>query len=329
MMRRHNRSGFTLIELLVVIAIIGVLIALLLPAVQAAREAARRSQCTNNLKQIGIGLHNYHDAVQCLPWGQGPLGWNDWGPHVMILPFIEQGPMYNALNFSDGMANPGVGFNTTVIRSVITTYLCPSDLSRLTNAEGNTNYAGNAGSRPDAFFLKGLPSGLFGAVPETKAVNFSIALDGLSQTAAFSEKVKGIGNGANNNMRDPTKPSASIFDLAQQSPADSAMAYYTACKALNPTTATLAGGMAMGRYWHTGHGATGRYNHIMPPNTHSCAYSPDNGGGAYTASSRHSGVVNVLFGDGTVRAIKSTITPGIWWALGTSMGSETVSSSDY
>ena len=94
------RRGFTLIELLVVIAIIAVLIALLLPAVQAAREAARRAQCTNNLKQIGLALHNYHSAVNSFPWGDGPW-WIEWSAHTLLLPYMEQTPIYNALNFVD------------------------------------------------------------------------------------------------------------------------------------------------------------------------------------------------------------------------------------
>src|SRR3954451_2672849 len=127
-MRETKRRGFTLIELLVVIAIIGVLIALLLPAVQAAREAARRSQCTNNLKQIGIALHNYHDGTGSLPWGHGPFGWNDWSASVMLLPFIEQKQIYDAINFNANIsgANPGANENRTIQLMRLNVLLCPS-----------------------------------------------------------------------------------------------------------------------------------------------------------------------------------------------------------
>jgi prepilin-type N-terminal cleavage/methylation domain-containing protein/prepilin-type processing-associated H-X9-DG protein len=132
------RRGFTLIELLVVIAIIAVLIALLLPAVQAAREAARRSQCTNNLKQIGLALHNYHQAVGTFPQGHsqsasqlpytGYAGWSEWGPQAQLLPYMEQTPIYNAINFNfcSGYSY-GAHCNVTAANRLIASYMCPSD----------------------------------------------------------------------------------------------------------------------------------------------------------------------------------------------------------
>src|SRR5947209_20357742 len=137
-MRRVHRVGFTLIELLVVIAIIAVLIALLLPAVQAAREAARRTQCVNNLKQLGIALHNYHDAVGSLPPGQlEGNNWMDFSAHTYMLPYLEQAPLYNAINFTDVFQqgqNQGAywksTWNQTVWLTQVTGFLCPSDIRR-------------------------------------------------------------------------------------------------------------------------------------------------------------------------------------------------------
>jgi len=172
------RRGFTLIELLVVIAIIAVLIALLLPAVQAAREAARRAQCTNNMKQIGLGLHNYHQAVGTFPPGQGMScggasptafttydGWTEWGPLAMMLPYVEQQPIYNSINFNFcGGHGYGSACNLTGWTKVLSTYICPSDnyaafggapasqMAALTNAGNGTygpgtgNYRGSIGT---------------------------------------------------------------------------------------------------------------------------------------------------------------------------------------
>ena len=138
-MSASSKRGFTLIELLVVIAIIAVLIALLLPAVQSAREAARRMQCTNNLKQIGLGMHNYHSAnnafpmggsAQLNPRGQGPYEWENYSSFALMLGFLEQSPLYNAANF---MICPDTGYgygfaqNTTVYNTKLAMFLCPSD----------------------------------------------------------------------------------------------------------------------------------------------------------------------------------------------------------
>jgi prepilin-type N-terminal cleavage/methylation domain-containing protein/prepilin-type processing-associated H-X9-DG protein len=138
-MSAKMRRGFTLIELLVVIAIIAVLIALLLPAVQSAREAARRAQCTNNLKQIGLALHNYHQSVGSFPQGRsqsasapgftgGYANWGEWGAQAMMLPYMEQNPIYNAINFSY-CAGWGTGafVNASSFTRLIASYMCPSD----------------------------------------------------------------------------------------------------------------------------------------------------------------------------------------------------------
>jgi prepilin-type N-terminal cleavage/methylation domain-containing protein len=168
-----RRSAFTLIELLVVIAIIAVLIALLLPAVQAAREAAHRIQCTNNLKQFGLALHNYIDALQSLPFGKGDNYMDEipsapvyarWSTHSQILGFFEQMPLFNAINFNLPPETPfmdsySMGFmmvfqdpnreNATVCRIAISAFLCPSDPAETGGQagwDGGNNYFGNEGS---------------------------------------------------------------------------------------------------------------------------------------------------------------------------------------
>jgi prepilin-type N-terminal cleavage/methylation domain-containing protein len=350
-MRRRLRSGFTLIELLVVIAIIGVLIALLLPAVQAAREAARRAQCINNLKQIGISMHNYHDVFDALPFGHGPFGWNDWNAHTFLLPFLEQTNVYNSVNFSNGIsgAAPNNPQNLTIQRVQMNVLLCPSDALRLTSPYGHTNYTANDGSNPQ--FFGSQFSGMFGWVvnsnPEASldnkqnlgrtgtSIRFRDVTDGLSMTAAFSEKVKGIGN-SNQGQRDPLKPTANIFQVnftpSAANPDTIPQPYYNLCIAINPNTRALPTTEAMGNHWWSGHPYAGRYNHVMLPNTWSCLYPINgltNGNGAVPPSSRHPGIVNVLFGDGTVRPIKSTVSTTIWWALGTRAGGEAVSADSF
>src|SRR6516165_8833333 len=132
-----THRGFTLIELLVVIAIIAVLIALLLPAVQAAREAARRASCVNNMKQIGLGLHNYHQTYDCFPPGLYPtwlpesMTFNNigaWSPHTRLLSYMEQQPLFNAANFliANQQSPTGINANSTVVATRLTMFLCPS-----------------------------------------------------------------------------------------------------------------------------------------------------------------------------------------------------------
>jgi prepilin-type N-terminal cleavage/methylation domain-containing protein/prepilin-type processing-associated H-X9-DG protein len=228
MNQRHR--GFTLIELLVVIAIIAVLIALLLPAVQAAREAARRAQCTNNLKQVGLSMHNYHDSQGTLPPGVKGCCWGTW--LVFVLPYIEGGNIFNAWNFVgndryEATVQAGATFrygdppNTTVSYRRINSYTCPSDPNAL-NLPGGAgwavtchNYVVNFGNtitnQPNLYAWNNTKLGFLGApftdmgAPDTDitagtqqaaaagTVNFSGIPDGLSNTLMTSEILIGQG----------------------------------------------------------------------------------------------------------------------------------------
>lgn len=345
-----KRRGFTLIELLVAILVIAVLIALILPAVQAAREAGRRLQCSNNLKQLGLALHLYNERSGSLPWGQGPVGWNDWAAQVMLLPDIEQAVVYNAINFNDipssadGPAMPGFPANLTIQKIQIGGFLCPSDLDRLEVEYGHINYAANAGATPlfydanrrDALFSwSGNPADLVSVklwgvgVGPTRLAEIT---DGLSQTAAFSEKVKGI---LKANAFDGGSPTATLFSLGPQAPVDQPNPYFSNCKKLNPkdsSTPRVLIDDSMGSQWWPGHPIFGRYNHVMTPNTWSCTYGfigEGNSQGAVPPSSRHTGVVNVAFADGSVRPVKDSIMPMVWWALGSKAGGEIITSDSY
>ena len=219
--RKSSLKGFTLIELLVVIAIIAVLIALLLPAVQAAREAARRAQCTNNLKQLGLAVHNYHQQYNCIPphdmflASTNDLGWGwnaSWA--VCLLPNIEQAPLYNAYNFSWSDPTPNPGPNTTVDFTGIGTLVCPSDNQKVRPNPpwAPSNYKGNYGGPPNmrqwsgtiVEFLtcsvqgdkaNGWPVGTYwwGADSNLGIFGFESVTDGTAYTALFSEKLIGLG----------------------------------------------------------------------------------------------------------------------------------------
>lgn len=149
--RLNRRVGFTLVELLVVIAIIGILVALLLPAVQAAREAARRSSCSNNLKQLGLAIHNHEDVHKGLPLNQSYVGqtgqWDNNQPHFSwiahVLPFMEQGPLHNQINFTQGNA---VGVNLAVRQTVIPGLICPSSTFPKIRQNQNHSYVDGPGS---------------------------------------------------------------------------------------------------------------------------------------------------------------------------------------
>ena len=364
-MRLRISRGFTLIELLVVIAIIAVLIALLLPAVQAAREAARRAQCINNLKQMGLATANYVSTYDCLP-GQGYTEWQqDYSTHASLLPYLELQNLYNTCNFyarSNGNSNADEPVATTAMNTTIAAFQCPSDSDRLTGSssyagfgqDGHNSYMACAGSSGNAFTngWSSQWSGLFtdvvcdtskyvnsvglagvigGDVPASGAcVKLAAILDGTSNTVAFSERVKGVGY---LNQADSIKPSSAYV---QATPAPATLdpgTYYATCNAAGAPT---SGSTLDTSWWSSGLGwwnvdaTASRYCHVMPPNSWNCTWGPlKYSQGALGASSRHPGVVNVVFADGSTRSIKSTISNQVWWALGTKANGEIVSADQY
>ncbi len=341
-MTGRARRAFTLIELLVVIAIIGVLIGLLLPAVQAAREAARRAQCVNNLKQIGLSMHNYHDTTSSLPWGFGWFGTGSWGlqssAQVYLLPYMEQGTLYNNINFIQNANGdnfqPGGFTNSTVTRSVINAFLCPSDLNRLTFADAPCNYVSDAGATNNAMYYEAsnAPDAFTGWSTflgrYQKATGFRDITDGLSQSIGFSEVVKGIGQAM---AYDNLTPSSAVY-LVSTTQTINPSGDYALCKGVTPSPTAPLGTrhQPLGSFWFSGWNLNARIAFVMPPNSVNCDIEGSNGGGATTGpSSRHPGGVNVLFCDGSVRYIKNSIGLPTYWALSTIHNGEVVSQSDY
>jgi prepilin-type N-terminal cleavage/methylation domain-containing protein len=339
----HRLRGFTLVELLVVIAIIGILVALLLPAVQAAREAGRRTQCVNNLKQIGLALQNYHDSRKTLPFGKGPSYagapvYARWSTQALILPFLEQGNAYAAIDFNFPPATPGMqgatgfmpafnnpgGQNGVISRAVVPGYLCPSDIEPAGDWPGQNNYTGNQGNwlcdRGDAVPAASdispseLQTGVFYYLSKCK---FASITDGLSNTVFFSEKLRGSG---------VPNPRSDLFTMPNQT---SLAATYATCTATNPATATPLTSK-WGWSWVMGENCCTLHNHVSPPNTFSCAGIPFPGTMTNMAmqvapTSNHPQGVNAMMGDGSVHFLTNSIDVNTWRGLGSRNGGEAVS----
>jgi prepilin-type N-terminal cleavage/methylation domain-containing protein/prepilin-type processing-associated H-X9-DG protein len=367
-MHIRSRRAFTLIELLVVIAIIAVLIALLLPAVQAAREAARRAQCTNNLKQLGLSVHNYLSQQNCFPplftnfnlsgiagpqssTGPWPLGWA-----VALLPNIEQGQVYNSANYSFGASDaPNL---TTVSYTKISGLMCPSEnLKTGPWVASFANYCASFGGPCSITAWNGVivpmngatntGSGTYGSPSYVNYGSFGTEgiTDGTSNTAMFSEKLIGISTPATGGVTPgSTYAKRVIFSVtnviatinADAQNAAQALQFVQACKSVPGTTVADGTNYWNGAAWAGSHGGTLRFNaydHVNTPNGYSCTVSPGEDPGnvtsALTAASNHPGGVNVGFGDGSVKFIKDSIGPQTWWALGSRNLGETLSSDSY
>jgi prepilin-type N-terminal cleavage/methylation domain-containing protein/prepilin-type processing-associated H-X9-DG protein len=363
-----RRRGFTLIELLVVIAIIAMLIALLLPAVQSAREAARRAQCVNNLKQLGLAVHNYIAANSSLPLGDfywagssekpamATIAGNggdrySWGWTVPILPFVEQQPLYSAWNICCGFRDPGGGgpfINTTVMYNQLTLFLCPSENvpGRPQTPYAALNYVGNVGG-PGAIqsFSGTMISAYWGnttQAPTTNCIGLAAITDGTSNTALFSERLMGVPNNPTVVVADKNNAKRALFEVPTSVDVNSgsvagAMSVLNACKSLPSTTTSLTS-YRSGQIWTIGHPwgtVWNRYFHFGPPNMISCDTNPSTfsglggGQGVIPPTSNHPGGVNVCFADGSVKFIKDSVNLQTWWALGTRAGGEVISADSY
>ena len=329
--RRHGGGGFTLVELLVVIAIIGVLIALLLPAIQAAREAARNSQCSNNLKQIGIALHNFESARKALPPGAEskvyaampatPYTFYRWSVLAYCTPYLENTAAYNALDLSVPLySNTFVVLpqNVAGVALQVPGFLCPSDRGEpVTPSFGPTNYAACSGTGIGG----GTPFNTDGLFYINSHTRLREAQDGTSKTIAMSESILGV---------DPP-PST----LPAQ--ADPRLVYGFTFTA--PMTAAACSTAAQWNYtdprgfaWVNGEIRSALYNHHFTPNANQIDCVSAKTGGPLTeryaaygwraARSLHMGIVNVLMADGSVHRIADEVDSSVWTALATRAGGE-------
>jgi prepilin-type N-terminal cleavage/methylation domain-containing protein/prepilin-type processing-associated H-X9-DG protein len=342
-MTRMRRRGFTLIELLVVIAIIAVLIALLLPAVQSAREAARRAQCTNNMKQIGLALHNYHQAVGTFPMGN-TIGysyvgtqttWGTFSAHALMLPYLEQTPVYNSCNFNwDIWYGTGAQINSTVWNTKVQAFLCPSDAKA--GQTSLNSYYGSFGTGTNPWASQ--TNGIFPV--ENSSTPIAAVTDGTSNTIAFVEGLVGCFNVLTIPWRQYISGvglncSLLLYDARMNLPGVMGMA--NTCMQMVRTTP--GSNNDRGYRWQTGSPGLTLTNIILTPNAQQYQFSGCRWdcaatcgvdfGHLHVPSSLHPGGVNVLFTDGSVRFIKSSVSQITWMALGSANGGEVISSDSY
>ncbi|MBI1324478.1 DUF1559 domain-containing protein [bacterium] len=350
------RKGFTLIELLVVIAIIAVLISLLLPAVQSAREAARRAQCVNNLKQIGLANHNFESTNGHFAPGYGPNpmpgGGGRANSNALILQFLESASLYGAFNFEANINLTGpTSPNDTAQTQIVSAFVCPSDPSQAkllagVSQLGYCNYFGNVGNTAS------LELGTAFGFQEPNAVNagiFNVRLD-RSGTATSNPvnhlkvqnptTIGSITDGTSNTaLYSETIRSISIANTVGEIPIPSLLNVYY-------FTGSMAGGMQVppapcltfpgsrlryrGQQYYRNLPITSYYNHTMTPNTTKWDCIDGSFVASHTAArSYHPGGVNVTFCDGSVRFVKNTVNETTWRALGTKAGGEVISADAY
>ncbi|MBN1852881.1 MAG: DUF1559 domain-containing protein [Pirellulales bacterium] len=327
-------DGFTLVELLVVIAIIGILVALLLPAVQAARESARRMSCSNHLKQIGLAMHLYAGTNKGILPNAGWSGTNypnDYSPLAKLLPFCEEANLHDLIDFNIEMGHPGKEDLPTALHlpaaTIVPIFLCPSDSEAPVHDAmlpsgamipvAGSNYAMNQGSGMDGVFHPSFDAS-DGLCWVEATIRFAMILDGTTQTLAFTESIRGPCD----SLPPTPAPDIQVYRAKAQATAKSADAADA-----NGLAGVLSGvtgwdGTRLS-YWLRGWSPTGPVmNGRFTPNSP----IPDliNKSAKITAArSRHPGGVNACFCDGSVRFISDSIERMAWHALWTREGSET------
>ncbi len=304
------RPGLTLVETLICIAIIGILIALILPAVLASREAARKAQCGNNLRQLGIALNSYVARETYLPFSGKLLS-----VHALILPDLEQVALYNAINFNPHQKKgtlikdipTWLASNATVSQTLISTFVCPSNNSPSTRSI--LSYPGNAGDG----FKQNDSKGIFGLL-KNEGTDISQITDGLSSTVAMAEWVSGTHGSKYDTQRTvyATPTFTPILDK-----------FVSECRNTNPRQSEIST-YGKGTRWMDKSYGESSYNHTMKINDFSCTDSGAAFMSAYTSGSLHAGGAQALFADGHVVFAKDSISRSLWRSLGSRNGGEIV-----
>lgn len=336
------RRGFTIIELLVVIAIIGVLLALLLPAVQAAREAARRTQCRNHLKQIGLAMNNYHDTHGTLPPGRMRSRVDGQGrcfsAYAHLLPYLDASPLYNQINFNADPDDPAA--NGVALSQTISYFLCPSDSYAV--LQSNTFNSVIVNSAVHNYPLStgttfALSPGNPGRVPvtgvyfENSKVRFSDITDGSSNTVCISETIKAEGGPTTWDGVSHTNGFVLTAGNNNSTNGPELTDYVSQCHGTG-----LQLQQTRGSRWLYGAPGHSMYNHMRPPNdpdvdcrgglphSNRTNYWWDRLSLNVAARSRHTGGVHALFCDGHVQFVGNSVDAGVWLALGSRNGGEVV-----